>query len=195
MVFTNYAKFWMLGLATFTNAVALPCNDTSQHLAESNANREPTSHTNTGDLHSLTVDGNQHNDLYEAQPHLLIAREKTYEELVHWNDWRDWEWPPRERVKWAEGVRFDFEDVVIPHLPWVGIELPSPLIPTENKTLRAVYRIAAIEWAAEEQKPLSQRRLEFAQLDNLTKNFMLATKCRWGGVCDVYKQPNIDFER
>jgi hypothetical protein len=193
MVFKKFLKFSILSLAAFTGAAAFLCNNCTLQLAESNSKKESTSSTNTGDVRNLTVDGNQHNNLYEAEAHPLLARKKTYEELVHWNDWREWEWPPQKRAKWLPGVRFDFEEVVIPHLPWVGIELPSPLIPTQNKTLHAIYKIAAVAWAMEEQKPTPQRRLEFAQLDNLSKNFMLATKCRWEGDCGVYKQLNLDL--
>jgi hypothetical protein len=103
------------------------------------------------------------------------------------NDWRDWVFPPQIREKWKPEIRRDFDLVAMPHLPG-NIELPSPLLPTNDKKLKEIYKMAVAEATLEETKSPSQIRLGFAKRKRDVINFMVASRCEYMENCDIYDE-------
>jgi hypothetical protein len=163
-----FVECLVLALAASKGVTALPCSN-CQHPADLSNPKNAGNLTNITDKNSL-------------------ARRKTWEEMVHMNDWRDYTWDLKEKKKWNKKVQRDFDTVVKSHLPG-HIELPSPLLPTSNETLKELYKRAVIEAMLNEDKPTERRRLEFAKLKRVAQDFMIASRCQWNKKdCAVYDE-------
>jgi hypothetical protein len=170
-----FAKCLALALAAATGITALPCSN-CQHSADL------SNQTNTGNLMEITHK-------------YSLARRKTWEETVHINDWRDYTWDPKEKKKWSKKAQHDFDMVVKSHLPG-HIELPSPLLPTSNETLKEIYKRAVIEAMLNEGKPTERRKFEFAKLKRVAQDFMIASRCQWNKKdCAVYDEDILKWTR
>ena len=174
MFIMYFSKCLVLALAASTGVTALPCSN-CQHPAEL------SNPTNTGNVTDITHKNS-------------LARRKTWEEMVHINDWRDYTWDPKEKKKWSKKVQGDFDTVVKSHLPG-HIELPSPLLPTSNEILKDIYKRGVIEAMLNQDKPTERRKLEFAKLKSVAQDFMIASRCQWNKDCAVYDEDILKWTR
>jgi hypothetical protein len=172
-----FTKSLILALAMLTGATALPYSNTTENYSY---------RANNGNL-NLAIDGSQLQNNPHAAQHDPLAPRKTWEEAVHMYDWRDWVFPPQIREKWKPEIRRDFNLVAMPHLPG-NIELPSPLLPTHDKNLKEIYKIAVAQAILEERKSPSQIRLEFAKRKRDVISFMVASRCEYMENCGIYDE-------